>query len=74
MQNVGVVPGWRGLGLGRALVMRALHGFRTAGMRAVYLEVTAANGHAVDLYRDLGFRCTRTVYKLTTVAPAAVEV
>lgn len=74
VQNVGVLPGWRGHGLGRALVLKALAGFRSAGMRSVYLEVTAANAHAVALYRRLGFRCTRTVYKLSTVAPASVAV
>ncbi len=74
VQNVGVLPGWRGLGLGRALVLKALHGFRASGMRAAYLEVTAANASAVGLYRRLGFRCSRTLYKLTTVAPTAVEV
>ena len=74
VQNVGVLPGWRGHGVGRALVLKALHGFRATGMRAACLEVTAANGPAVELYRRLGFRCTRTVYKLPTVAPTPVEV
>lgn len=74
VQNVGVLPGWRGHGVGRALVLRALHGFRSAGMRAACLEVTAANAQAVALYRRLGFRCTRTVYKLVTVAPVPAEV
>jgi ribosomal protein S18 acetylase RimI-like enzyme len=74
VQNVGVLPGWRGAGLGRALVLRALHGFRAAGMRAAYLEVTARNEHAVRLYRSLGFRCTRTHYKLVQAAAAEVAV
>ena len=30
-------------------------GFRAAGMRRVYLEVTADNAPAVELYRSLGF-------------------
>lgn len=63
IQNVGVVPGHRGHGLGRALVLKALEGFRIAGMNRVYLEVTAQNTPAVELYRSLGFRVTRTVYK-----------
>ncbi len=63
IQNVGVVPGHRGLGLGRALVLKSLEGFRVAGMNRVYLEVTAQNVPAVELYRSLGFRVTRTVYK-----------
>jgi hypothetical protein len=69
VQNVGVVPHYRGLGIGRALVLKALHGFRSAGMRSAYLEVTALNAPAVRLYRALGFRCSRTHYKL--VLPVA---
>ena len=63
IQNVGVVPAHRGLGLGRALVLKSLEGFRLAGMSRVYLEVTAENKPAVELYRSLGFKVTRTVYK-----------
>lgn len=63
IQNVGVVPEHRGLGLGRALMLRSLTGFRNAGLKRVYLEVTADNQPAVELYRDLGFRLTRTMYK-----------
>lgn len=63
IQNVGVIPGHRGMGLGRALVLKSLEGFRLAGMSRVYLEVTAQNTPAVDLYRSIGFRVTRTVYK-----------
>lgn len=63
IQNVGVVPAHRGLGLGRALVLKSLEGFRLAGMNRVYLEVTAQNKPAVELYRSLGFKVTRTVYK-----------
>ena len=63
IQNVGVVPEFRGLGLGRALVLRSLHGFRVAGYRRVWLEVTAENAAAVRLYRGLGFRATKTLYK-----------
>lgn len=66
IQNVGVAPDGRGLGLGRALVLRALHGFRSAGLRRVYLEVTASNVAAVELYRSTGFRVIRTMYKPET--------
>ncbi len=69
IQNVGVIPETRGLGLGRALVLRSLHGFKAAGMRRVYLEVTAANQPAVALYRSLGFRVLRTMYKASAEAP-----
>ena len=63
VQNVGVVPAHRGLGLGRALVLKALQGFRDAGLRRVYLEVTAENRPAVELYRSVGFRLMRSMYK-----------
>jgi ribosomal protein S18 acetylase RimI-like enzyme len=63
IQNVGVVPAHRGLGLGRALVLKSLHGFRSRGLRRVSLEVTAENEPAVALYRSIGFHLSRTVYK-----------
>lgn len=63
IQNVGVVPAYRGLGLGRALVRKALEGFHGAGLRRVFLEVTAENSGAVMLYREVGFRRAKTLYK-----------
>jgi ribosomal protein S18 acetylase RimI-like enzyme len=63
IQNVGVIPSFRGLGLGRALIRRALAGFCQAGLVRAYLEVTADNSPAVQLYRDVGFRRTKTLYK-----------
>jgi ribosomal protein S18 acetylase RimI-like enzyme len=63
IQNLGVVSDHRGRGLGRLLLLKALHGFRIAGLRKSYLEVTARNESAVRLYRNVGFRSTRSVYK-----------
>jgi ribosomal protein S18 acetylase RimI-like enzyme len=63
IQNVGVIPSYRGLGLGQALVRRALTGFCQAGLQRAYLEVTAENGAAVQLYRHVGFRRAKTLYK-----------
>lgn len=63
IQNVGVIPDHRGHGLGRALVMQSLLGFKQAGMSRVYLEVTAQNHSAIQLYQSIGFRITRTLYK-----------
>jgi GNAT superfamily N-acetyltransferase len=63
VQNVGVLPAHRGFGLGRALMLKSLHGFRQLGTRRVRLEVTAANETAVELYRSLGFRVKRTSYR-----------
>jgi ribosomal protein S18 acetylase RimI-like enzyme len=63
IQNLGVLPDYRGIGLGRALVERALTGFHHAGLRRAYLEVTAENNAAVQLYRSFGFRRAKTLYK-----------
>ena len=63
IQNLGVIPSYRGIGLGRALVHRALAGFQEAGLSRAYLEVTAENNAAVQLYRSLGFRRAKTLYK-----------
>ena len=63
IQNIGIVPGHRGRGLGTCLIEQALAGFRRSGIRRAFLEVTAENAGAMRLYQRLGFRRTRTVYK-----------
>ncbi len=63
IQNVGIVPSHRGQGLGRALIARCLIGFQSAGMKRATLEVTATNHAAVELYRRVGFRVTRTLFR-----------
>lgn len=63
IQNLGVLAEHRGQGLGRALLLKALHGFREAGVRRTFLEVTATNDSAIAMYRAIGFRCHRTVYR-----------
>jgi len=63
IQNLGVLPSHRGRGLGRAVLLQALHGFWRAGLGRALLEVTAGNDAAVRLYRDLGFRNRKTIYK-----------
>ena len=68
IQNLGVTPDHRGLGLGRLLLLNALEGFWQAGLRWGSLEVTAKNASAVSLYRKLGFRRVKTVYKAVEVA------
>lgn len=63
IQNVGVVPTFRGQGLGLALVRQCLAGFQRSGLARAYLEVTAENLGAVSLYRQVGFRRSKTLYK-----------
>lgn len=64
IQNVGIIPNSRRLGLGRALVLKSLTGFLEAGCDRVFLEVTAENSRAVKLYQSLGFRIVRTTYRV----------
>lgn len=65
IQNLGVTPPYRSHGLGRALLLQSLHGFVRCGLGRAILEVTAQNEGAIRLYRSVGFRCIKTVYKAT---------
>jgi ribosomal protein S18 acetylase RimI-like enzyme len=70
IQNLGVTPAHRGRGLGQALLLQALHGFRRAGLGRAFLEVTARNEAAIRLYRRMGFRCRKTLYKAVDTTAA----
>lgn len=63
VQNVGVLPEYRGQGLGRAIVLQSLRGFQYHGMATSSLEVTAVNEHAVRLYHSVGFEVTDVLYR-----------
>src|SRR3954464_10895571 len=63
IQNLGVVPSYRGLGLGLALVRQALEGVYQAGRRGGSRGVTAETSGAVRLYGSVGFRRAKTLYK-----------
>jgi GNAT superfamily N-acetyltransferase len=63
IQNVGILPALRGRGLGQALLLEALRGMYHSGLGRAILEVTAQNEAAVRLYRRLGFRRAKVVYK-----------
>lgn len=54
--NVVVHPDWRGHGIGRALMERAIRAVQDQGARWVGLEVRASNVIACQLYERLGFR------------------
>jgi ribosomal protein S18 acetylase RimI-like enzyme len=63
IQNLGIAPEHRNGGLGTILLFHALQGFHEAGIKRVYLEVTAQNEGALRLYRRIGFVTVKTVYK-----------
>jgi GNAT superfamily N-acetyltransferase len=68
IQNVGITPAHRGRGLGTALISAALMGFQQVGLPRAFLEVTAQNDRAVKLYKHLGFRRTKTLFKAVELA------
>ncbi|MEM8946922.1 MAG: GNAT family N-acetyltransferase [Planctomycetota bacterium] len=68
IQNIGVSPYHRGRGIGTALIRAALLGLQHTGIRTAGLEVTSDNEGAVRLYRQLGFRTVRTLYKAVELA------
>jgi ribosomal protein S18 acetylase RimI-like enzyme len=63
IQNLGIVPEHRNIGLGTQLMLQSLEGFRRARISRVYLEVTAQNEGAIRLYRRMGFVTVKTVFK-----------
>jgi mycothiol synthase len=64
IQNVGVIPSFRGKGVGRELIRRALQGFQSQGCRYVTLEVTVHNLGAIKLYESIGFQKSEIVFKV----------
>ena len=67
IQNIGIVEGQRGKGIGSVIVLNSLQGFQSVGIKIVTLEVTAKNLGAMRLYERLGFKTLRTVYKSAEV-------
>ena len=67
IQNLGITPAHRGRGVGSALLIGALRGFRQAGLSRAFLEVTADNQGAIRLYQRFGFSIVKTVFKTTEV-------
>lgn len=63
--GMGLLPQWRGRGVGAQILRQALAASRDFGLRRVELRVRDDNGHAQALYRKLGFevegRCRRAV-------------
>ncbi|MFK7735099.1 MAG: GNAT family N-acetyltransferase [Pirellulaceae bacterium] len=65
IQNLGVHPECRGLGIGKALLVQSLIGFQAAGCKSVQLEVTVQNTSAIKLYEQLGFEHKETLFKIS---------
>ena len=59
--SVAVLPQYRGRGIGYSLVQRALERMAHYRAKECYLEVRVSNTAAVNLYKKLDFKTTRTV-------------
>ncbi len=55
---IGVLPKWRGRGIGRALLQWGVAELRSRGAARIELSVEAANERATGLYRAHGFEPT----------------
>ena len=55
LAHLGVAPGLRGRGIGRALVGHLIEQGRAQGRRRIALDVAASNPRAQALYAELGF-------------------
>lgn len=53
--GVGVIDGYRGMGVGRALMKAALAEAKQIGLTRIELTVRENNIRAINLYKDLGF-------------------
>jgi ribosomal-protein-alanine N-acetyltransferase len=60
--SIAVLPEHQRKGIGQALMHRAMEGMRTYKAKECYLEVRVSNTPAVNLYKKLGFKITRTLY------------
>lgn len=58
LAHLGVAPGLRGRGIGRALVGHLIEQARAQGRRRIALDVAASNPRAQALYAELGFAVT----------------
>jgi GNAT superfamily N-acetyltransferase len=67
IQNLGVHPACRNLGIGKLLLLHALQGFRAAGCMFANLEVTVQNTAAIRLYERYGFQKVETLFKVAEV-------
>lgn len=60
--SVAVTPQHRRKGIGQALIVEALDGMRSYGAKQCFLEVRITNDPAINLYKKLGFKITRTIH------------
>ena len=53
--GMGLLPSFRGRGIGKRLILRTLEAARASGLRRVELSVRESNAGAIALYKKVGF-------------------
>ncbi|MEM2876290.1 MAG: ribosomal protein S18-alanine N-acetyltransferase [Candidatus Bathyarchaeia archaeon] len=59
--SIAVLPEYRNMGIGKALIMEAMNKMLEYGAKECYLEVRVSNTPAISLYSKLGFNIVKTV-------------
>ena len=67
IQNVGILPEYRGRWLSKLLLYYCLWGFQQAGLKIAQLEVTQTNDVAINLYKKIGFHVTQVIEKMPSI-------
>ncbi len=67
IQNVGILPEYRGRGLSKLLLYYCLWGYQQAGLKVAQLEVTQTNEVAINLYKKIGFQVTEVIEKAPSI-------
>lgn len=60
--SIAVMPDHRRKGIGQALVTKAMEGMHIYNAKQCFLEVRVSNMPAINLYKKLGFKITRTIH------------
>ncbi|MCX7170409.1 MAG: GNAT family N-acetyltransferase, partial [Proteobacteria bacterium] len=68
LKRLYVAPAQRGLGVGRQLVVAAIHAARETGYRKILLDTLPNMRIAVKLYRELGFQEAPAYYQTSLEA------
>jgi ribosomal protein S18 acetylase RimI-like enzyme len=69
--QLGILPGWRGRGVGTALLAHALEAYRAAGYEQAGLDVDSGNATgALGIYQRVGFEVVRSATSWVRAIPA----
>ena len=65
IEPIGILPAYQGQGLGRSLLLRALHRLHEQGTQTAQIAAWSQNLAALHLYQDVGFQKNAGLFYLT---------